>query len=94
MDLTGLVQEQTPSPQWGSFAEAILARGAPTPHNGTQSDEAHPPIHPTKYVNNLDDRQFKVYEVGKYTYTQRHTHTHRHALHTNTLTHYKHIHTS
>ena len=63
MDLAGLVQDQTPSPLWGAFAQAILARGGPDPHNGGQSDEAHPPIHPTKLELNLDDKQQKVYEV-------------------------------
>ena len=62
MDLRGLVQEQVASPHWGGFASQILARG-PSPRNGNQSDEAHPPIHPTKYVSNLDGLSWKVYEV-------------------------------
>ena len=34
------------------FAARILERG-PTPRNGKKTDQAHPPIHPTKYTNNL-----------------------------------------
>ena len=62
MDLRGLVQEQVASPHWGAFAGLILSRG-PNPRNGNQSDEAHPPIHPTKFVPNLDGNSWKVYEV-------------------------------
>ena len=63
MDLAGLVQEQVPSPAWGSFAATIIQNGGPNPHNGTQSDEAHLPIHPTKFVQDLDERSYKVFEV-------------------------------
>ncbi len=63
MDLNGLVSEQTPSGAWGAFAQGIIARGGADPHNGTQSDEAHPPIHPTKYIDNLDGNQARVYQV-------------------------------
>ena len=30
-----------------------LLNDGPTPRNGNKSDQAHPPIHPTKYTNNL-----------------------------------------
>ena len=67
MDLVPLVQEQTQSPAWGSFALRILNElGGPKPHNGTQSDEAHPPIHPTKYAGDLAGQQKNVYEVCFY----------------------------
>jgi len=35
-----------------AFAANLLNDG-PTPRNGNKSDEAHPPIHPTKYTNSL-----------------------------------------
>lgn len=35
-----------------AFAENLVNDG-PTPRNGNKSDEAHPPIHPTKYTNSL-----------------------------------------
>ena len=34
------------------FATHILNTG-PTPRQGNKSDNAHPPIHPTKYINTL-----------------------------------------
>ena len=51
-DLASIVRDQTPDPQWGAFATQILTRG-PTPRQGNKTDNAHPPIHPTKYTNTL-----------------------------------------
>ena len=34
------------------FAGRLLETGI-TPRNGNKSDQAHPPIHPTKYADNL-----------------------------------------
>lgn len=53
LNLTPLVEQQTPDSEWGAFARGILESGGPTPRNGNKSDQAHPPIHPTKYTNNL-----------------------------------------
>jgi len=53
LNLSALVQHQTQDPNWGAFAQRILDQGGPTPRNGTKSDQAHPPIHPTKYTANL-----------------------------------------
>lgn len=53
LDLAALVELQTPDPRWGAFARNILERGGPTPRNGNKSDQAHPPIHPTKYTDSL-----------------------------------------
>lgn len=53
LNLVSLVEQQTQDNEWGSFAQNILESGGPTPRNGTKSDQAHPPIHPTKYTNNL-----------------------------------------
>ncbi|XP_072337326.1 DNA topoisomerase 3-alpha isoform X3 [Scyliorhinus torazame] len=63
LNLSTLVQQQTVDPHWGAFAQGILDRGGPTPRNGSKSDQAHPPIHPTKYTNNL--QVIPVYERGK-----------------------------
>lgn len=34
----------------------------PNPRQGRKSDQAHPPIHPTKYTNNLQGNEKRVYE--------------------------------
>ncbi|XP_043945526.1 DNA topoisomerase 3-alpha isoform X2 [Protopterus annectens] len=62
LDLFSLVQQQTPDPHWGAFAQGILDRGGPTPRNGNKSDQAHPPIHPTKYANSLQGNDQRLYE--------------------------------
>ena len=51
-DLASIVRDQTADPRWGAFANQILMRG-PTPRQGNKTDNAHPPIHPTKYTNSL-----------------------------------------
>lgn len=53
LNLSALVQQQTQDPNWGAFAQRILDQGGPTPRSGAKSDQAHPPIHPTKYTANL-----------------------------------------
>jgi len=45
--LAPLVEMQTGHRDWGAFAERVLQWG-PNPRNGNKSDQAHPPIHPTK----------------------------------------------
>ncbi|XP_015264887.1 PREDICTED: DNA topoisomerase 3-alpha [Gekko japonicus] len=62
INLPGLVQLQTRDPRWGAFAQRILDQGGPTPRNGTKSDQAHPPIHPTKYADNLQGNEQRLYE--------------------------------
>ncbi|XP_053551092.1 DNA topoisomerase 3-alpha [Bombina bombina] len=62
LNLTSLVEDQTQDPQWGGFAQRILERGGPTPRNGSKTDQAHPPIHPTKYTNNLQGNEQRIYE--------------------------------
>lgn len=42
-----LVEIHEPHPQWGQFATRVMAWG-PNPRNGSKTDQAHPPIHPTK----------------------------------------------
>ncbi|XP_036692429.1 DNA topoisomerase 3-alpha isoform X1 [Balaenoptera musculus] len=63
LDLTALVEEQTSDPRWGPFAQSILERGGPTPRNGNKSDQAHPPIHPTKYTDSLQGDEQRLYEL-------------------------------
>ncbi|XP_019512179.1 PREDICTED: DNA topoisomerase 3-alpha [Hipposideros armiger] len=62
LNLTALVEQQTSDPHWGAFARSILERGAPTPRNGNKSDQAHPPIHPTKYTSSLQGDEQRLYE--------------------------------
>ncbi|KAM5263620.1 DNA topoisomerase 3-alpha isoform 2-T2 [Ctenodactylus gundi] len=62
LNLTALVEQQTPDPHWGAFAQSILERGGPNPRNGNKSDQAHPPIHPTKYTSNLQGNERQLYE--------------------------------
>ena len=62
LDLQPLVEMQTGDASWGNFANRILEEGI-NPRQGKKSDQAHPPIHPTKYAANLgDEKERKVYE--------------------------------
>lgn len=62
LNLTRLVEQQTQDQEWGNFAQRILESGGPTPRNGNKSDQAHPPIHPTKYTNGLQGNEKRLYE--------------------------------
>ncbi|NXA04200.1 TOP3A topoisomerase, partial [Sapayoa aenigma] len=62
LNLSALVQQQIQDPNWGAFAQRILDQGGPTPRSGTKSDQAHPPIHPTKYTANLQGNEQRLYE--------------------------------
>uniref|UniRef100_A0A672UK56 DNA topoisomerase n=1 Tax=Strigops habroptila TaxID=2489341 RepID=A0A672UK56_STRHB len=62
LNLSALVQQQTQDPNWGAFAQRILDQGGPTPRSGNKSDQAHPPIHPTKYTANLQGNEQRLYE--------------------------------
>ncbi|XP_035316190.1 DNA topoisomerase 3-alpha isoform X2 [Cricetulus griseus] len=62
LNLVALVEQQTLDPHWGAFAQNILERGGPTPRNGNKSDQAHSPIHPTKYTSNLQGDERRLYE--------------------------------
>lgn len=61
IDLPAMVEAQTQDPNWGDFARMVLERG-PTPRNGNKTDNAHPPIHPTKYTFNLQGDEKRIYE--------------------------------
>ncbi|XP_054167102.1 DNA topoisomerase 3-alpha-like [Oppia nitens] len=62
LNLVNYTQLQIDSPIWGQFAQRILNNG-PNPRNGNKSDNAHPPIHPTKYAPNLTGDDKRVYEL-------------------------------
>lgn len=62
LDLRPLVEQQTGHPAWGQFANKVLQWG-PNPRNGTKSDQAHPPIHPTKLATGLGGDEQCVYEL-------------------------------
>ncbi|KAF7691107.1 DNA topoisomerase 3-alpha [Silurus meridionalis] len=62
LNLVPLVEQQTQDNDWGAFAQGILESGGPTPRNGIKSDQAHPPIHPTKYTNSLQGNEKRLYE--------------------------------
>lgn len=62
LNLVNLVTQQQEDQRWGAFAHRIINEGGPTPRQGKKSDQAHPPIHPTKYSNNLTGNEQKVYE--------------------------------
>lgn len=62
VDLRPLVSLQTASSDWGNFAEKVLQWG-PDPRTGTKSDNAHPPIHPTKFSDALTGNEKRVYEL-------------------------------
>ncbi|XP_072224949.1 DNA topoisomerase 3-alpha [Leuresthes tenuis] len=63
LTLDPLVEQQTQSPVWGTFAQRVLEQpGGPNPRQGKKSDQAHPPIHPTKYTNALQGNEARVYE--------------------------------
>ncbi|KAF4519848.1 hypothetical protein B566_EDAN017439 [Ephemera danica] len=60
--LAPLVEMQVNDPNWGDFAQRVLEDG-PNPRQGKKSDQAHPPIHPTKYANNLNGTAQRLYEL-------------------------------
>ena len=62
MNLRPLVEMQTPHQDWGDFANRVLQWG-PNPRNGNKSDQAHPPIHPTKFTSTLQGNEKRVYEL-------------------------------
>ncbi|XP_034750172.1 DNA topoisomerase 3-alpha [Etheostoma cragini] len=63
LSLGPLVEQQTQSPIWGTFAQRVMEQpGGPNPRQGKKSDQAHPPIHPTKYSNTLQGNEGRVYE--------------------------------
>jgi len=66
-DLQALIHEHRASPLWGAFATALLDQGGfQWPRAGPKNDQAHPPIHPLKFVpldSLADDTERRVYEL-------------------------------
>ena len=62
INLRPLVEAQVQDSRWGQFANGILQVG-PRPRNGNKSDQAHPPIHPLKWINTLTGDEARVYEL-------------------------------
>ncbi|KAF2101899.1 DNA topoisomerase 3-beta [Rhizodiscina lignyota] len=64
MDLRALVQKQTQSQNWGTYAQGLLNGNFKQPRQGRENDNAHPPIHPVNFVapTRLDGEQNRVYE--------------------------------
>ncbi|XP_019961551.2 DNA topoisomerase 3-alpha [Paralichthys olivaceus] len=63
LDLSPLVELQTQSQAWGTFAQRVLDQpGGPNPRQGKKSDQAHPPIHPTKFSHTLQGNEGRIYE--------------------------------
>ncbi|XP_017015813.2 DNA topoisomerase 3-alpha [Drosophila takahashii] len=60
--LAPLVEMQMGHRDWGAFAQRVIEWG-PNPRNGNKSDQAHPPIHPTKLADNLQGNEARVYEL-------------------------------
>lgn len=49
-DFRGLLQVQTMSSAWGEYASGLLGGRFMLPRKGKGDDQAHPPIHPTKHL--------------------------------------------
>ncbi|XP_050338371.1 DNA topoisomerase 3-alpha isoform X2 [Bactrocera neohumeralis] len=62
IDLRSLIEQFTAHPDWGTFAQRVNEWG-PNPRNGNKSDQAHPPIHPTKLVTDLHGNDARIYEL-------------------------------
>ena len=45
-----------------AFAANMLMSDGPNPRNGSKTDQAHPPIHPTKAARNLEGNEKRIYE--------------------------------
>ncbi|KAJ7282890.1 prokaryotic type I DNA topoisomerase [Mycena rebaudengoi] len=61
-DFMTLIEKQTVDPNWGNFAQNLHQGGFSSPRRGKNNDKAHPPIHPTAYVGNLNGDEKRVYE--------------------------------
>ncbi|KRX06029.1 DNA topoisomerase, type IA, core domain [Pseudocohnilembus persalinus] len=50
--LKNLIQLQFGNQEWGQYAQELINNNKyQHPRSGTQNDEAHPPIHPTKGIS-------------------------------------------
>ena len=66
MGLEPIVAQQTTAHGWGPFAAELCSGSFRRPRGGQRSDEAHPPIHPTKAAGGPQavggDRAWQLYE--------------------------------
>ena len=62
LNLNPIVQQQTSNPFWGEFARRVMTWGI-NPRQGKKTDNAHPPIYPTKSADDLKDEELKIYEL-------------------------------
>ncbi|EPZ33325.1 DNA topoisomerase, type IA, central domain-containing protein [Rozella allomycis CSF55] len=62
IDLKGLIQKHCDNEIWGNYCQGLMQGSFMFPRKGKHNDKAHPPIHPTMNVNNLEGEEFKVYE--------------------------------
>lgn len=63
MNLNSLVEQQVNHRDWGQFARKILDEGGARPRQGKKTDNAHPPIHPTKFTQDLQGNEARLYEL-------------------------------
>ena len=61
-DLQHLIQVQTNDREWGAYANSLLMGGFCYPRDGGHDDSAHPPIHPTKPPEGLNQQENQVYD--------------------------------
>ncbi|OWB58565.1 DNA topoisomerase activity protein [[Candida] boidinii] len=65
MDLKKLIEKQSQSQIWGSYASNLLNDNKfRQPREGKHDDKAHPPIHPIIWTDmgNFNDKEKKIYE--------------------------------
>jgi DNA topoisomerase-3 len=63
-DFRSLIALQKDDPSWGQYATKLLTTDAfRVPRVGKSDDQSHPPIHPTKYTNELTDKHKAIYEL-------------------------------
>eukprot|EP01103_Thecamoeba_quadrilineata_P000936 TRINITY_DN10828_c0_g1_i1.p1 TRINITY_DN10828_c0_g1~~TRINITY_DN10828_c0_g1_i1.p1 ORF type:complete len:959 (+),score=147.26 TRINITY_DN10828_c0_g1_i1:12-2888(+) len=63
-DFKYLIQQQTNDPIWGNYASQLLNEESfRNPRSGKNSDNAHSPIHPTKYAEGLQGKEKSLYEL-------------------------------
>ncbi|KAI9205081.1 DNA topoisomerase [Polychytrium aggregatum] len=63
-ELRPLIEKQTSNPNWGEYAQRLLAGGFKRPRKGKNNDKAHPPIHPTQEARNLTEDETRVYDFA------------------------------
>lgn len=62
-EIQALMTDHASDARWGAYVTGLLNGSFTTPKKGTNDDHAHPPIHPTKYVNDLQGDEAKIYDL-------------------------------